>query len=268
VPLLIATDEEGGGVQRLAAFGTLPAAADVPATMNPDQAEAMIARHAATLRTLGVDIVFAPVVDVLPPGGGGPIGDRSFGADPAVVATYAAAYVRGWTGAGVTPVLKHFPGHGAATGDTHDGGAVVAPLDQLRTRDLLPYGQLRDLGAGVMVGHLSVPGLTDADAVPASLSAAAYTLLRAEYADSAALLFTDALGMNAVSDRFTLPDAATRSIRAGADVVIFTDTDATPAVLTRLGNAVADGSLPRDRVVDAAARVLARKGVDPCMTAG
>lgn len=266
LPLLIATDEEGGDVQRLKAFGAIPAAAEVPPAMNPDQAAAMITRHAATLHTLGIDIVFAPVVDVLPPGGGGPIGDRSFGSDPAVVTDYAAAYVRGWTAAGITPVLKHFPGHGAATGDTHDGGAVVAPLDELRTRDLLPYAQLNGLGADVMVGHLSVPGLTDGDAVPASLSPAAYALLRAEYAGSSTLLFTDALGMNAISDRFSLPEAAVQSIKAGADVVIFTDTDATPAVLAQLTAAVADGSLSPDRVADAVARVLARKGIDPCMT--
>jgi beta-N-acetylhexosaminidase len=266
VPLLVATDEEGGDVQRLEAFGAIPAAADVPATMNPDQAAAMITRHAGTLHTLGVDMVFAPVVDVLPPGGGGPIGRRSFGSDPAVVIEYAAAYVRGWTAAGVTPVLKHFPGHGAATGDTHDGGAVVAPLDELRVRDLLPYAELNGLGADVMVGHLSVPGLTDADALPASLSPAAYALLRAEYAGDSTLLITDALGMSAISDRFSLPEAATQSIRAGADVVIFTDTDATADVLAQLAAAVADGSLSRQRVVDAAARVLSRKGVDPCVT--
>jgi beta-N-acetylhexosaminidase len=266
VPLLVATDEEGGDVQRMEAFGEIPAAADVPATMNPNQATAMITRHAVTLHTLGIDMVFAPVVDVLPPGGGGPIGRRSFGSDPEVVAEYAAAYVRGWTAAGVTPVLKHFPGHGAATGDTHDGFAVVAPLDELRVRDLVPYAELNGLGADVMVGHLSVPGLTDADAVPASLSPSAYTLLRAEYAENSTLLITDALGMNAISDRFSLPEAATQSIRAGADVVIFTDTDATADVLDRLVAAVSDGSLPRQRVADAAKRVLDRKRVDPCVT--
>ena len=137
--------------------------------------------------------------------------------------------------------------------DTIDGGADADTIDG-------------GLGADVMVGHLSVPGLTDADGVPASLSPAAYALLRADYASGDVLLFTDALGMNAVSDRFTLPDAAIESIRAGADVVIFTDTDATPAVLARLGGAVADGSLARARVADAAARVLARKGIDPCVT--
>lgn len=265
LPLLIATDEEGGRVQRLEHLGVIPSAAQMAETMSPDAVEQLIAHHATAVKALGVDVVFAPVVDVAPDGGGGPIGNRVFSDDPAVVGTFADAVVRGWQSAGVLPVLKHFPGHGAATGDTHDRGATTPPLDALRQRDLLPYASLAESGAGVMVGHLDVPGLTDAERVPASLSHAAITdLLRGEYGYADALVFTDALGMKAITNSFSVPESAERAIAAGADVVIFTSTDETPLVIDRLIDAVDTGRVDEQRLDEAVVRVLAAKGIDPC----
>lgn len=265
IPLLVATDEEGGNVQRLARLGVMPAPATVAATMTADAAEHMVATHATVVKAVGVDIVFAPVVDVSPTTGTGPIGNRAFSRDPAVVARYAAAYVAGWESAGILPVLKHFPGHGSASGDTHQLIAGTPPLATLRTRDLVPYERLAGTGAGVMVGHLDVPGLTDQEGVPASLSKAAITdLLRGEYGYADALVFTDALGMRAISDQFDVDEAAVRAIVAGADVVIFTSTDATPVVIEALESAAGSGRLPASRLDDAVGRVLRTKGVDPC----
>ena len=157
VPLLIGTDEEGGNVQRMARLGIIPAAATVASTMTPAAAEQMIAAHAAVVKAAGVDIVFAPVVDVSPRVGVGPIGNRAFSSDPKVVTEFAQAYVQGWESAGILPVLKHFPGHGSASGDTHKLNATTPALDVLRARDLLPYAALAGTGVGVMVGHLDVP---------------------------------------------------------------------------------------------------------------
>lgn len=267
VPLLLATDEEGGRVQRFKLLGAMPAPEEVARSMTVDAAEAMVADHAATLAKVGIDIVFAPVVDVRPADGSpGPIGDRSFGSDPSVVEAYAAAYVSGWQRAGITPVLKHFPGHGAATGDTHDGFASTAPLDDLRQRDLLPYAALATSGAAVMVGHLDVPGLTE-PGLPASLSPAALGLLREQYGYGDALVFTDALGMDAVTQRYSLPKAAELALVAGDDVVIFTATEQTPAVIDRLVAAVEAGRLSEQRVDDALARVLRAKHLDACAMA-
>ncbi len=142
LPLLISTDEEGGTVQRFRRVGVLPSASKVASTMTPAQAEQMIAAHAAKLHALGVDVANAPVVDVRPLQGLGPIGSRSFSTDPNVVSAFASAYVKGWESAGVLPVLKHFPGHGSASADSHTAEAVTPPLSQLRQRDLLPYAAL------------------------------------------------------------------------------------------------------------------------------
>ena len=267
VPLLLATDEEGGRVQRFKVLGALPAPHEVAATMTVEAARAMVADHAKTLAAAGIDIVFAPVVDVQPDGVEGPIGERSFGADPAVVTAYASAYVAGWQSAGIIPVLKHFPGHGAATGDTHDGFASTAPLDDLRRRDLLPYAELAGSGAAVMVGHLDVPDLTESG-LPASISPAAIAgLLRGEYGYEDALVISDALGMDAITQRYSLPEAAELALIAGEDVVIFTNTDQAAAVIDGLVAAVDAGRLSEARVDDALSRVLRAKQIDPCAMA-
>jgi beta-N-acetylhexosaminidase len=264
VPLLISTDEEGGTVQRFRRVGVLPSAAKVASTMTPAQAEQLIAAHAAKLHALGVDVAFAPVVDVHPLEGQGPIGSRSFSSDPNVVNEYASAYVKAWESAGVLPVLKHFPGHGSASADSHTAEAVTPPLAELRKRDLLPYTALKNSGAGVMVGHLTVPGLTDAEGVPASMSKAAYDLLRHEYGYSDALVFTDALGMDAVARLFTIPQAAERALESGADVVIYTEPNVTPQVIAQLVAAVKAGRLAQSRLDAAVGRVLRAKHLDPC----
>ena len=271
IPLLVATDEEGGGVQRLKSFGVLPSARSMASSHSPAEAREMIAKHAKVVHDLGIDIAYAPVVDVSPRTGTGPIGKRAFSADPKVVAEYGIAYVQGWADGGVLAVAKHFPGHGAASGDTHITAATTAPLDQLRRRDLLPYAALAEMGTerpAVMIGHLNVPGLTEDD-LPADLSPAAYRLLRDEYGFADSLVFTDALGMEAITSRFTIPQAVVRAIAAGADVAIYTNTDQTDQVLAALVAAVSDGTLPESRLDDAVARVLRTKHVDPCtITAG
>ncbi len=127
--------------------------------------------------SLGVTIDFAPVVDVTTESDDEVIGDRSFGSDPAQVTEFAGAYAQGLRDAGLLPVLKHFPGHGHASGDSHQGGVVTPPLADLQANDLVPYRTLTTQApVAVMVGHMQVPGLTGSD--PASLSPAAYGLLR------------------------------------------------------------------------------------------
>ena len=96
------------------------------------------------MRGVGITVDFAPVVDVTDAADDTVIGDRSFGSDPAKVTAYADAYARGLRDAGLLPVLKHFPGHGHGSGDSHTGGVVTPPLDQLQNDDLVPYRTLFD----------------------------------------------------------------------------------------------------------------------------
>ena len=128
MPLAVSVDEEGGRVSRLSSLiGATPSARVLAQTKTPDEVYQLALDRGRQMRGLGITIDFAPVVDVSNQGDDTVIGDRSFSNDPAVVTTYAGAYARGLRDAGLLPVLKHFPGHGHASGDSHKGG-VVTPL--------------------------------------------------------------------------------------------------------------------------------------------
>lgn len=259
VPLLWASDEEGGSVQRLDhLLGPLPTAASLPGT-DPAAVTRQFDTYGAAMAELGFSVAFAPVVDV---GAGPGIDSRSYSDDPAVVAEYAAAVIAGYQAGGVTPVIKHFPGHGSGSADSHLAFSTTPPLDELRTRDLLPFVDLVDTGALVMVGHLLVPGLTED--VPTSLSPEAIDgLLRMELGYDGVVV-TDALGMAAVSQRWTNAEAAELALVAGADLVILDDPTVVAPVLDDLEASLADGVLTRAHVDDSVERVLALKATDPC----
>ena len=260
LPVFVAVDEEGGRVQRIDTLdGFLPSARAMAARMSPRQVYDVALQRGRQLRRLGVNLDFAPVVDVSSQPDEAVIGDRSFSPDPNIATRYAAAFATGLHAAGVLPVVKHFPGHGHASGDSHHGPAITPPLAAMRTNDLLPYHRLSSFGpVGVMLGHLQVPGLTHDQ--PASLSPAAYRLLRHDYTFTG-VAFTDDLGsMRAITDRYDLPTAVLQAIRAGADVALWTSgATSTSAVLNRLTTALTNGDLPQQRVTQAAQRVLHAK---------
>ncbi|MBO0866184.1 MAG: glycoside hydrolase family 3 protein, partial [Mycobacterium sp.] len=210
----------------------------------------------------GITIDFAPVVDVTN-APDGVIGDRSFSSDPAVVTRYAGAYARGLRDAGLLPVLKHFPGHGHGSGDSHTGAVSTPPLDQLQHDDLVPYRTLvTPAPVGVMIGHMEVPGLTGDQ--PASLSRAALQLLRdgAGYGGppfNGPVFSDDLSSMAAINQRFGVPDAVLRALQAGTDTALWITTDEVPAVLDRLEKAVAAGELPMPGVDASLQRMAAIK---------
>jgi beta-N-acetylhexosaminidase len=258
---LLAVDEEGGRVQRLEGLlGELPSAREQAAARSPEQVRALARGHGERLRGLGIDIDLAPVVDVSAQPGREVIGDRSYGSSPDAVITYAGAFAAGLRAAGILPTLKHFPGHGRAVGDSHQEMARAPTLGELEQVDLVPYRALLDEGAAaVMVGHLDVPGLTAAG-VPASLSPAAYALLRDRFGFDG-LALTDEVGaMAAVSARYGAPEAVRLALTAGADLALVTDPANLDPILTALEAAGADGSLPTQRIEDALTRVLRAKG--------
>jgi beta-N-acetylhexosaminidase len=267
LPLAVSVDEEGGRVSRLAGLiGSQPSPRLLSATMTPDEVRGIAFQRGQAMRGLGVTIDFAPVVDTTTESDDEVIGDRSFGSDPQQVIEYAGAYAQGLRDAGVLPVLKHFPGHGHASGDSHEGGVVTPPLEELKTNDLIPYGVLTTQApVAVMVGHMQVPGLTGTD--PASLSPAAYGLLRSGgYGGPGfgGLVYSDDLSsMGAINQRYSVPDAVLRALQAGADVALWVTTDEVPAVLDRLEKALSAGELSQARVDDSVLKVATQKGPNP-----
>jgi beta-N-acetylhexosaminidase len=263
LPVAVAVDEEGGRVQRIDTLdGSMPSAREMAARDTPEQVRELGARRGRELRARGVTVDMAPVLDLDAGPADGAIGDRSFGADPASVVRFAGAFAAGLRDAGVLPVFKHFPGHGRASGDSHDGVVTTPSLDVLRADDLVPYRELLGVRpAAVMVGHLTVPGLTGGR--PASLDPAAYRLLRTELGFSGLVITDDVGAMRAVTDRYPLPDAVLAALRAGADMALWTSTAELDEVLDRLQSAVADGRLPERDVDQSTARILAAKGACP-----
>jgi beta-N-acetylhexosaminidase len=265
LPLAVSVDEEGGRVSRLASrIGSQPSPRVLAQTRTPQEVYQIALERGHKMRDLGVTIDFAPVVDVTDAPDDTVIGDRSFGSDPAVVTDYAGAYARGLRDARLLPVLKHFPGHGHGSGDSHTGGVVTPPLGELQTSDLVPYRTLvTEAPVGVMVGHLQVPDLTGTD--PASLSPAAYALLRAGTGYGGppfdGPVFTDDLSsMKAIADRYGVAEAALRGLQAGADTALWVTTDEVPAVLDRLEKALAAGELTMPGVDASVLRMAAVKG--------
>lgn len=259
VPLFVSIDEEGGRVQRLPGpHGPLPSARTMAATMTTDQVQTLARSLGVELRGLGVNVDLAPDADVSDQPANAVIGDRSFSNDPATVTRYADAFAAGLRGTGVLPVLKHFPGHGHATGDSHTGSAVTPPLASLQNDDLVPYRTIPPATA-VMVGHLDVPGLTGS--VPASLSPAAYQLLRSAYHFDGVVITDDLGGMSAVTARYGLSDAVRLALASGADMALWTTGGQVGGVLDALTSAVASGTLSQQRVDEAATRVLVAKGM-------
>ena len=266
VPLMVTIDEEGGRVSRAAAvIGSAPSAREIARTQTPEEYYQFTLTRSKALKDVGVTVDFAPDTDVSSQPANSVIGDRSYSADPATVTAYAGAYIRASNEVGLGSVIKHFPGHGSGSGDSHTGAVTTPPLDQMQNTDLVPFRDLVNSGAAVMVGHLDVPGLTEPD-VPASISPAVMTLLREGTGYGAppfnGPIFTDDLsGMAAITSRMSIEDAVEATLVAGADNALWISSDAVPQVLDRLEQSVSSGKLPADRVDASVLRMARYKGV-------
>lgn len=256
----VSIDFEGGRVQRATnILGDFPSPRVMAQTMTPEQVEDLAEILGTGLAAHGVTVNFAPVVDVdawgLPV-----VGDRSFSNDPAVAATYATAFAKGLSKVGITPVFKHFPGHGRASGDSHTQDVVTPALDELKTYDLIPYGQaLSETDGAVMVGHMIVPGL-GTDGVPSSIDPATYQLLRSgDYPGGVpfdGVIYTDDLsGMSAISATHSPAEAVLASLKAGADQALWIDYGSLVPAIDLVDAAVSSGEYPQEQMLASALRV-------------
>lgn len=212
-----------------------------------------------TLRSLGVHGVLGPVIDVGTETGQDAIGPRAFSDDPAAVARFARAALRGYARAGVLAVPKHFPGLGGASIPTDQGPASVGlSLEELERRDLVPFAEAVRAGApGLMLSHaLYAPNYSS----PGSLTPAiAGGLLRRQLRFKG-IAITDDLASPAISADWTVPDAAIQAIRSGADMVWISGTRAEQeAAHLALVNAVRRGEISLARLNEALLRVLSAK---------
>jgi beta-N-acetylhexosaminidase len=269
--VVVAIDEEGGDVTRLDARigSSLPGNHALGAADDLDLTGAVAASLGARLAACGVTVDLAPAADLSLTLEDPIIGVRAFGADPELAARHIAAFVAGLQASGVAACAKHYPGHGAATEDSHRTLPVLNRTEQeLREVELVPFAAAIRAGVrAIMTGHLVVPAWGEG---PATLNPAAFRVLRGSLGFTGAVI-TDALDMDAVSGTLGMPEAGVRSLLAGADALCVsgrhTDEDTVDDLIEAVVEAVASGRLALDRLTEAAART-ASIGATPPVPSG
>ncbi|MYS19234.1 beta-N-acetylhexosaminidase [Streptomyces sp. DvalAA-14] len=264
--VLIAADEEGGDVTRLESRGgsSFPGNLALGAVDDVKLTRAVAAELGRRLALAGVNLDWAPSADVNSDPGNPVIGVRSFGADPELVARNTAAYVEGLQSAGVAACVKHFPGHGDTAIDSHHAmPRIDVDPDTLRARELVPFRAALAAGSkAVMSAHILVPSLDPE--LPATLSPTVLTgLLRAPQSEGGlgydGLIVTDGIEMQAIAATYGIERGTVMALAAGADAICvgggLSDEQTVLSLRDAIVAAVRDGSLPAERLADAAERV-------------
>lgn len=261
IPLFFAIDHEGEFINRFESGMTIfPSAQALGATNNPDYAYQVALASGQELSSTGINMVLGPVADVLTNYDNTVIGERSFGSDPLQVGLFVAQSVRGYREAGLISVLKHFPGHGGTSIDSHQSLPVDTAFPDLLSEIYFPpFSQGLNEGApAVMMGHIALPQI-DPTNMPASLSPLIVGTLRDQLGfDGVAI--TDALNMGALqSTGLDFHGVALASVGAGEDILLVLSPLDAQIASNRIQQAVEQGELPIERVDDSARRILKLK---------
>ena len=260
-PLFIGVDEEGGSqVARIAenenfAVEKVPDMQVIGASGDYEQAYKAGKTIGSYLHGLGFNLDFAPVADVLTNAENTVIGPRSFGADASVNAKMVSRAVEGLQEKQVSAVLKHFPGHGGTSDDSHEKTVTSnSTLKQLKNREFLPFKAGIEAGADcVLAGPIALPEVTG-DTVPATLSEKIITgILRKELGFNGVII-TDSMQMGAVTNSYTSAEAAVKAVQAGVDVILMPEdfVQAYEGVL----NAVKNGEISEERIDESVYRIM------------
>jgi len=274
---MVMTDEEGGGVERLTNLvGSFPWAQTMGKNLPAAQITAIARRVGTALSSAGVNTDLAPVLDVdgraQYPGAANPDGYRSFSGVASLAATDGTAFMKGLEEAGVTSVVKHFPGLGYSTRNTDYGPANTLSWSKLQTTGLVPFRLAITSGAtAVMMSNARVPGLSS---LPAALSPVVVQVLRTTLGFKG-LIVTDSLSAGAIGAlHLAEPAASVLALGAGDDLILFGSPTSVPASLARAAkissaivSAVARGTLARTTLVAAAAQDLAARNQLTCSAA-
>lgn len=273
-PLFLAIDEEGGRVRRIGKKESFSVAEVEPMGQLAVRGEEAVFEAATTIGSylgeLGFNVDFAPDADVVTNPDNNVIGDRSFGADPVIVAACAKAYSDGLHQKGIYSCYKHFPGHGGTTEDSHMEAAFLnQSLEELRQTELVPFATADEAKVDfVMVGHICVPELSEKDTVfidgveqeiirPATLSKQLVTdILRGECHYNG-IVVTDSMRMKAVANYFEPGEAAVLAIEAGCDMILLPDDF--ESAYQGLLFAVETGRIKTERIDESLQRILLAK---------
>ena len=265
IPLFLSTDQEGGMVERMPSeIHRLPNAYRFGQIVHPearmDACFTLGQTLAAECAAFGLNMDFAPVMDIWSNPDNTVIGERAFGSDAGTVTGAANETALGILGGGVIPVAKHFPGHGDTDTDSHVGLPVVDKTrEELLEMELLPFQAAIDAGApAVMVGHILMTQI-DPDK-PATLSSEVVTGLLREELGFDGVVFTDDLTMGAITQNYGLGEAAVLAVEAGCDVLLVChEAGSVDEVYAALLDAVDTGRITADRLDQSVRRILTLK---------
>ena len=258
IPLFIAIDEEGGRVSRIAnnkAFSVTKydSVAAVGATGDAAKAQIMGSTIGAYLKKYGFNMDFAPVADVYTNPQNTVIGDRAFSSDAKTVAKMAEAMAQGLCSQGITPVYKHFPGHGDTAQDSHYELAVSnKTLDEMMQNEWLPFMKATDKDL-VMLAHVAAPKITG-DMTPATLSYKLVTKCLRQKCGFSGLIITDSFAMDAIKNTYGVGEAAVLAFKAGCDIVLMPED--VKACFEAVESALKNGTLTQQWLDSTVLRIL------------
>jgi beta-N-acetylhexosaminidase len=264
VPALIATDQEGGLVNRVKDAVLFPSEEYVGAHLSTAQAEALAMYTAQQLAACGINTNFSPVIDVATnPHSHIVKKRRAFSADPAAVARYGATYLRGYRKGGIIGCAKHFPGYGDVAPDPHrDLPTTTKTREELQRCELVPYTALIASGDVdlIMTAHIVTPGLASGARLPATVSQEVIQRLLRDTMRYDGVVITDDLNMGALASGDAVEDHAIRCINAGVDILLFVGRrQAQIRAWKAIRAAVQDGRIPPERLDASVTRILALK---------
>lgn len=263
LPMLLSVDEEGGTITRFGGnlsfdYDSSADMAGIGASGDPQQAYALGEKIGKFLGSLGFNMDNAPDADVLTNLENTVVKDRSFGSDCDTVSEMALAELEGLEDQGVKGLLKHFPGHGATTADTHEGYAYTdATLEEMKSNELVPFADGIEAGVDIiMVGHISCPQVTGNEE-PASLSEKMITGVLREEMGFDGVVITDAMNMGAIAENYSPAEASVKAVLAGADMILMPE-DFQQAY-TGVLNAVKSGKITQERIDASVTRIIGLK---------
>ncbi|HOM01557.1 MAG TPA: glycoside hydrolase family 3 protein [Acetivibrio sp.] len=263
IPMFIAVDEEGGRIARIGNNAKMhstqiPSAYTIGLANDPELAYQAGKILGTELSSLGFNMNFAPVADVNTNPDNPVIGDRSFGSDPYKVAVMVQEMSRGMQEQNVCTVLKHFPGHGDTSYDSHLGQVVIThDIERLRQIELIPFEKGILSGAdGVMTAHIKLPNITG-NGLPATLSEEILTGVLRNELKHEKLIITDAMEMKAISSYWSSAEAAVMAFKAGADIILMPESleEAYNGIL----EAVKNGEITEERLNESLKRIFTVK---------
>ena len=253
LPLWITVDHEGGRVQRFkTGFTKLPEAGFIAQKGSPKLLFELSEMVAAELKAVGINVNFAPVADINSNPKNPVIGARAYGEDEDTVSKMVSAFVRGHLHQGIQPCVKHFPGHGDTSVDSHFALPTVNDsMESLREREFRPFTKAFKSGCRfVMTAHIVNPNLDPK--YPATLSKNVLTGLLRDEMRYTGLIVSDDLEMKAVTDHFGLEEVPRLAVEAGCDLLIYRSEAAARHAYTSLLKALEDGRLDPERVLESA----------------